>query len=63
MTVETQLKKLKERMKKCGLCVQPDRHNPHLICGYPLPCPHHTIVMDEEQAIDFLEELADHEES
>lgn len=23
-------------------CNAPDRHEPKLICGYPLPCPHHT---------------------
>jgi len=23
-------------------CTHPDRDEPDLICGYPLPCPHHT---------------------
>jgi len=23
-------------------CPCPDRHNPRLECGYPMPCPHHT---------------------
>ena len=23
-------------------CQKPDRHEPALVCGYPLPCPHHT---------------------
>lgn len=23
-------------------CPCPDRHNPKLECGYPMPCPHHT---------------------
>jgi hypothetical protein len=27
-------------------CRQPDRHEPALVCGYPLPCPHHTAVVD-----------------
>lgn len=27
-------------------CNKPDRHQPKLICGYPLPCPYHTIVID-----------------
>ena len=28
-------------------CNQPDRHEPKLVCGYPLPCPHHTLVIEE----------------
>ena len=24
-----------------GCCRKPDRHEPKLVCGYPLPCPHH----------------------
>lgn len=27
-------------------CNQPDRHEPRIKCGYPLPCPHHTLVVD-----------------
>lgn len=27
-------------------CQKPDRDIPGLICGYPLPCPHHTIIID-----------------
>ena len=27
-------------------CQQPDRDNPKLKCGYPLPCPWHTAVLD-----------------
>lgn len=23
-------------------CQEPDRHNAKLICGYPMPCPHHS---------------------
>lgn len=23
-------------------CPCPDRHEPKLVCGYPMPCPHHT---------------------
>lgn len=26
-------------------CDQPDRHEPGIKCGYPLPCPHHTVEM------------------
>ncbi len=29
-------------------CAKPDRHAPKLKCGYPLPCPHHTLVITEE---------------
>lgn len=25
-------------------CTQPDRDEPRIECGYPLPCPHHTRV-------------------
>jgi len=31
-------------------CKQPDRHAPKLVCGYPLPCPHHTVVIEEANA-------------
>ena len=34
---------------KTLVCGQPDRHSPKLTCGYPLPCPHHTVVMDEKK--------------
>jgi hypothetical protein len=27
-------------------CKHPDRDVPKLVCGYPLPCPHHTVVID-----------------
>lgn len=27
-------------------CERPDRDAPKLVCGYPLPCPHHTVVVD-----------------
>lgn len=29
-------------------CQQPDRDQPKLKCGYPLPCPWHTAVLDLE---------------
>ncbi len=28
-------------------CAQPDRDEPRIECGYPLPCPRHTRVSDE----------------
>ncbi len=31
------------------MCTRPDRDVPALKCGYPLPCPHHTIVIDASQ--------------
>lgn len=27
-------------------CRHPDRDVPKLMCGYPLPCPHHTAIID-----------------
>ena len=27
-------------------CRQPDRDCPKLMCGHPLPCPHHTAILD-----------------
>ena len=27
-------------------CTKPDKDVSSLICGYPLPCPHHTYVVD-----------------
>lgn len=27
-------------------CQRPDRDAPKLACGHPLPCPHHTVVVD-----------------
>ena len=27
-------------------CKSPDREFPKLKCGYPLPCPYHTVIID-----------------
>ena len=27
-------------------CQHPDRDLPKITCGYPLPCPWHTVVID-----------------
>ena len=27
-------------------CTKPDRDCPELVCGYPLPCPWHTVTVD-----------------
>ena len=27
-------------------CQRPDRDVARLVCGYPLPCPHHTTILD-----------------
>lgn len=27
-------------------CRRPDREVPALVCGYPLPCPWHTVTID-----------------
>lgn len=29
-----------------GTCKAPDRDVPKLVCGYPLPCPFHTAMID-----------------
>lgn len=33
-------------MSQKGYCKKPDREFPGLICGYPLPCPWHTVIVD-----------------
>jgi len=33
-------------MKNRLMCCQPDRDAPKMKCGYPLPCPWHTAVID-----------------
>jgi len=30
-------------------CKHPDRDEPRMTCGYPLPCPFHTVIADVEQ--------------
>jgi hypothetical protein len=27
-------------------CDKPDRDSPKMKCGYPLPCPFHTVIID-----------------
>ncbi len=27
-------------------CTKPDRDVPKMKCGYPLPCPFHTVIID-----------------
>lgn len=27
-------------------CNKPDRDVPEIVCGYPLPCPWHTVTVD-----------------
>lgn len=36
-------------MAKPNYCQRSDRHAPGLVCGYPLPCPHHTVVLTVAQ--------------
>lgn len=44
----------KDRKRKFGQngsrthCIQPDRDVPGIVCGYPLPCPHHTVVLNAQ---------------
>ena len=30
-------------------CKHPDRDVPGIVCGYPLPCPYHTVIIDTEK--------------
>ena len=30
-------------------CRHPDREVPKLMCGYPLPCPHHTVIIHADK--------------
>lgn len=32
--------------KQVMYCKQPDRDVPKIVCGFPLPCPYHTVVID-----------------
>jgi len=36
-------------MSERTTCKHPDRDCPKLVCGYPLPCPHHTATIDAER--------------
>jgi hypothetical protein len=38
-------------------CNKPDRHEPKLTCGYPLPCPHHTAIIDTTDPDDTIVEV------
>jgi len=30
-------------------CRRPDKDFAELICGHPLPCPHHTVVIEKDE--------------
>lgn len=34
-------------MNERAYCKHPDRHVPGIVCGHPLPCPYHTVIVDE----------------
>ncbi|KKM25937.1 hypothetical protein LCGC14_1590000 [marine sediment metagenome] len=38
-------------MKERLICRAPDRDVPKLKCNYPLPCPHHTAIIDISEDI------------
>ena len=38
------MKNIKGRM----FCVKPDKDEPKLTCGHPIPCPHHTVIIELE---------------
>ena len=33
-------------MRSALTCRKPDRDVPKMVCGYPLPCPFHTVLVD-----------------
>ncbi len=37
---------MKKKKKKQLRCEKPDRHVAELVCGWPLPCPWHTVTID-----------------
>lgn len=41
-----------------GFCDKPDRDSPGTRCGYPMPCPFHTFVIDEASGIILVPECA-----
>lgn len=32
-----------------NICQRPDRDAPGIVCGHPLPCPHHTVILDKNE--------------
>ena len=28
------------------ICKKSDRDVPEIICGHPIPCPHHTVIIE-----------------
>jgi hypothetical protein len=34
------------KMEERKTCTQPDHDEPRLVCGYPLPCPWHTVILE-----------------
>lgn len=49
--------KRKSKKVPVATCTKPDRDVPALQCGYPLPCPHHTVRVAVVVPPNFLEEL------
>lgn len=39
-------------------CDKPDRDVPTLVCGYPMPCPHHTAVIELDDPDELVRSLA-----
>ena len=40
------MKKFTDSIDKERYCKRGDRDEPSLVCGYPLPCPYHTVIID-----------------
>ncbi len=40
------MKILKQKLKDACRCTAPDRDESKMLCGYLLPCPYHTVIID-----------------
>lgn len=39
----------KRTAKKETYCKKPDKDFPEMICGYPRPCPYHTVIIHADK--------------
>ena len=38
-------------MAEHATCQSSDRDAPRLACGHPLPCPYHTVIIEDRQVL------------
>jgi hypothetical protein len=43
------MRRATRKRRRAPTCRQPDRDSPKLLCGYPLPCPHHTAILHTDK--------------